>query len=374
MNQSLAEKEIVSNLLAYADVKINGDRTWDIQVHDNTFYGRILAHGSLGLGESYTAGQWDCPNLDQLFYHILNADLDHKIKPNLRLGFYYIKNKLFNLQKKADALKIKHYDLGNDLYTKMLDKRMVYTCGYWANTNDLDSAQEAKLDLVCRKIGLKPGMKVLDIGCGWGSFMKYAAQKYGVSCVGVTISQPQVDLGRELCKGLPVEFRLQDYRDLSGEFDAVVSLGMFEHVGQKNHRTFMKIADKCLKKDGLFLLHCIGCNSSELSAAFDPWIDKYIFAQGRLPSLKQIGQSIENIFIMEDWHNFGSDYDKTLLAWDKNFEENWPSIKYNYDPTFFRMWKYYLLCCAGSFRARNIQLWQIVLTKKGLLGGHKSVR
>ncbi len=375
MTKISKEQNIVANMLGLADIRIGRGQPQDITVHDPSMFKQVLSQGSLGLGESYMAGMWDCEKLDQFFYHVLKADLNHKIKPNLTLAAYYLKNRLLNLQKKKDAFKLKHYDIGNNLYKAMLDKRMVYTCGYWDGANNLDDAQEQKLELVCRKIGLKPGMKILDIGCGWGSFMKYAAEKYGATCVGVTISQAQVELGQKLCEGLPVEFRLQDYRDITGQYDAVVSLGMFEHVGAKNYKTYMEIANRSLKDGGLFLLHTIGSNSSHPLAATDPWIKKYIFYHGALPSIKQIGEAIEgDLFITEDLHNFGADYDKTLMAWHQNFLAHWPKLKEQYGETFFRMWNYYLLSCAGAFRARSIQLWQIVLSKKGVPGGYKSIR
>lgn len=374
MPEFTKEKQIIAGLLALADITPGGNRPWDISVHDDSFYGRVLSQGSLALGESYMQGLWECPALDQFFCQLMRAGLNHKLKLNLTVAVHYLKNRFFNLQNKKRAFSLKHYDIGNNLYIKMLDRRMAYTCGYWEQAVNLDEAQEAKLELVCRKIGLKPGMKVLDIGCGWGSFMKYAAEKYGISCVGITISQSQIDLGRQMCRGLPVEFRLQDYREAEGQYDAIVSLGMFEHIGFKNYRTYMKVVQNCLKDDGLFLLHTIGSNNSDPAGASDPWISKYIFTQGALPSAQQIAGAAENLFILEDWHNFGADYDKTLMAWYRNFEAAWPELKKDYNKIFFRMWKYYLLSCAGAFRARAIQLWQIVLSKKGSLGGYKSVR
>ena len=282
--------------------------------------------------------------------------------------------KAFNRQSKKRAFHIgeKHYDIGNKLYKNMLDRRMVYSCAYWKGVESLDEAQETKLDLVCRKLALEKGMKILDIGCGWGSFAKYAAEKYKTEVVGITVSKEQAELGKILCKGFPVEIKLQDYREMKGKFDRIVSLGMIEHVGYKNYKTYMKVASRCLKNNGLFLLQTIGENKSRMLA--DPWINKYIFTNGMLPSIKQIGKSIEGLFVMEDWHNFSADYDKTLMAWFENFDKNWDKIKEDYDDKFYRMWKYYLLSCAGAFRSRTNQLWQIVLSKKGVLGGYKSIR
>lgn len=367
-------KQAVQSILDLADVKINGDNPWDIQVHDDRFYQRVLAHGSLGLGESYMDGWWDCKKIDEFIYKILSSDLDKKVRFNMNIIFEFIKSSVSNMQRKSRAFIIgkKHYDIGNELYKNMLDKRMNYSCGYWKNASDLNKAQEAKLDLICKKLKLKAGMKVLDIGCGWGAFAKYAAEKYKVKVVGITVSKNQIDLARGICKGLPVEIRLQDYRDLNEKFDAVVSIGMFEHVGYKNYGTFMKVVHKCLKDNGLFLLHTIGGNKSVIHT--DPWIGKYIFPNSMLPSIKQIGKSVEGLFVMEDWHNFGADYDKTLMAWHDNFENNWDKLKGSYDERFYRMWKYYLLSCAGSFRYRKNQLWQIVFSKNGVEGGYESVR
>lgn len=366
-------KQRVQGILDYADIKIGGNDSWDIHVNDDRFYQRVLSQGSFGLGESYMDGYWDCKKLDELFYRILKAKLEEKIKGKDVL-WDIIRAKFINMQNKVRAFEVgkKHYDIGNELYRYMLDKRMVYTCGYWKNAKDLDSAQEAKLDLVCKKIGLKPGMKVLDIGCGWGSFAKFAAEKYRVKVVGITISKEQVKLGNELCRGLPIEIRLQDYRDLNEKFDRIVSLGMFEHVGYKNYREYMKVVNRCLKDDGLFLLHTIGGNKSVKS--IDAWISKYIFPNSMIPSAKQIISASEGFFILEDWHNFGKDYDKTLMAWYNNFKKNWNKIKNNYNKRFKRMWEYYLLSCAGSFRADKNQLWQIVFSKNGIKEGYKSIR
>ena len=360
-------------ILSLADIKIDGTNPWDIQVFNDNFYQRVLAQGSLGVGESYMDGWWDAKELDQFFFKVFNANLQEKIKP-IHLIIPAIQARIFNMQKKSKAFEIgeRHYDIGNDLYFVMLDKRMTYTCGYWEKAKNLNQAQEAKLDLVCKKLGLKPGQRVLDIGCGWGSFAKFAAEKYKVNVVGITVSKEQVELGRKMCAGLPVEIRLQDYRDVNEKFDHIVSLGMIEHVGYKNYRNYMQVVHRCLKEDGLFLLHTIGGTRSDASS--DPWIERYIFPNSMLPSMKQLTHSIEGLFVMEDFHNFGADYDKTLMAWFSNFDKNYEKIKDKYDERFYRMWKFYLLACAATFRSRQNQLWQIVFSKKGVMGGYKSLR
>ncbi len=367
-------QNIVTKILQSADVKINGDRPWDIQVYDNRFYKRIISDGALGLGESYMEGWWDAEALDEMIFRVLRAKVDEKVKQKFSLLLKLSAAKLINLQSKRRAFIIgkRHYDIGNDLFQNMLDKRLNYSCAYWENAQNLDEAQENKLELICCKLGLKPGMRVLDIGCGWGAFGKYAAEKYQVEVVGFTVSKEQVELGKKLCKGLPVEFRLMDYRDIDGEFDRIVSIGMIEHVGYKNYKTFFEVASRVLKDDGLFLLHTIGNNKSKKS--INLWTHKYIFPNGMLPSIAQLGKAMEKLFVMEDWHSFGTNYDKTLMAWYRNFNDNWNELKDEYPDPFYRMWKYYLLSSAGSFRARGIQLWQIVLSKNGLLNGYHSVR
>ena len=180
--------------------------------------------------------------------------------------------------------------------------------------------------------------------------------------------QSKAEYAKEVCKGLPVEIRVQDYRDIDEQFDRILSIGMFEHVGKKNYRTYMEIVNRLLKPDGLSLLHTIG--SSKTCYTTDPWIGKYIFPNSHLPSIKQIAGSIEGLFVMEDWHNFSAYYDKTLMAWYQNFNKSWPNLKAEYGDRFYRMWKFYLLSCAGAFRARKIQLWQVVLSKDGVIGGY----
>ncbi len=357
-----------------ADVEIGGSRPQDITVHDERLFNRVIRFGTMGLGEAYMDGWWDANALDVFIHDVFLAHLEKEFEINLASVLAIAKAFVFNLQSSQRAFKVGevHYDLGNDLYEAMLDKRMVYTCGYWKDATTLDEAQEAKLDLVCRKIGLQKGDRVLDIGCGWGSFAKYAAEKYGAQVVGVTVSKEQAELARENCAGLSVEIRVQDYRDVHEEFDHIVSLGMFEHVGVKNYRTYFEVANRCLKDGGFFLLHTIGYKVSQLTS--DPWFEKYIFPGGVLPSIAQMGKAIENLFIVEDLHNFGADYDKTLMAWFANFDAAWPSLKEKYGDRFYRMWKYYLLTCAGGFRAREMQLWQIVLSKGGVPGGYTSVR
>jgi cyclopropane-fatty-acyl-phospholipid synthase len=333
-----------------------------------------MAGGIRGILDAYVEGWWDCERLDELAARVLAADWNLPASSKLSLLWRQLAARLLNRQTRRGSLAIRrHYDLGNDLFRAMLDRRMVYSCAYWSEAADLDRAQEAKLDLVCRKVALKPGMRVLDIGCGWGSFAKFAAERYGVAVVGITLSQNQFELGRSLCVGLPIELRLQDYRDLPTErFDAVVSIGMFEHVGCRYYHAFGRVVRRCLQADGLFLLQTIGRKTT--TAAADPWISENIFPNSNLPSARQITAAFEGLVLLEDWHNLGTHYDKTLMAWYANFEANWPRLREKYGDRFYRTWRCYLLTCAGAFRARDNQLWQIVFSPRGAPAGYRSIR
>lgn len=357
-------KERVQKFLSPADVRIGGERQWDITVSNDEFYPRVLRNGSLGLGESYMDGWWDCPALDEFFTRILSAKLDREARRNLRLILWHLSAVLFNRQTKSRAKRVaeQHYDLGNELYRNMLDHRMVYTCARWDHASNLDEAQEAKLDFVCCKLGLRSQMTLLDIGCGWGSLAKFAAEKYGAKVVGITISCEQVELAQNLCDGLPVEIRLQDYRDITGTFDRVASLGMFEHVGYKNYRIFFEAVRRVLRPGGFFYLSTIGVSRS--GRATDPWIDKYIFPNSLLPSAAQIGAAIDGLFAVESWENWSPDYDRTIMAWFQNFQNHWHSLQSRYSERFYRMWKYYLMIAAACFRSRKNQVWQILLARE----------
>ena len=356
-------KKIIEQLFLEAGITINGTDPWDIQVRDERLYARVLKDGSLGLGESYMEGWWDCVRIDELICRLLKGNMEEKIRGNLRTILYYLSAWIFNRQStaRAEIVTRRHYDLGNDLFFSFLDPCNQYSCAYYQGTDDLTEAQQKKLDLICRKIDLQPKDQVLDIGCGWGGYARYAAEHYGCKVTGVNLSDEQIRYAREYCKNLPVEILREDYRQIEGRFDKIVSVGMFEHVGKKNYRTFMKVVHRSLKEGGIFLLHTIGKNVSMVNC--DPWINRYIFPNGMLPSIAQISKAAEKLFVIEDIHNLGPHYEKTLLAWNDRFQKAWTSLADRYDRIFKKMWEYYLLSCAGTFRARHIQVWQIVMTK-----------
>ena len=363
--RSIAAAKKVAEIFALAGINIGGPSPWDLQVHDERFYQRLLSDGSLAAGESYMDGWWHAEALDELCTRVHGADLPDKVGQWSTL-WLALKGRILNRQTKSRSTDVahEHYDLGNDLYKAMLDKRLQYSCGYWSDAETLDQAQENKLRLICRKIQLKPGMTVLELGGGFGGLAQFMASEYGCRVVSYNISKEQVASGRESCKGLPVRFEQKDYREAAREietFDRVVSIGLCEHIGLKNYRMFLEVTHERLRPEGLFLLHTIGGNASYTCT--DPWIDKYIFPNGLVPSVAQLGKAMEGRWVVEDWHNFGPDYDKTLMAWWQNFNRAWPALQQKYGERFYRMWKYYLLGCAGAFRARKLQLWQIVLSK-----------
>ncbi len=372
--------ETITQALDFVDIKINGNRPWDIQIHDSRWFKRILQEPSLGLGESYMEGWWDCQQLDEFFFRICRGLDFSKIYNKATLIKFVFKHFFMNEQSRFLAKKVAdvHYNLDNTLYQLMLGPSMAYTCAYWNDTQDLTEAQNKKYELVCQKLQLQPGEQVLELGCGWGGFAHYAATQYGVHIHSVNIATEQMVFATELCKGLPVTFYTCDYRDVDCynpraiEFDKVVSIGMCEHVGHKNYRQFMQLVRQNIKKDGLFLLHTIGKNDS--NSFTDPWVRKYIFPSGQLPSVALLAQASEKYFVMEDLHNFSAFYDKTLMAWQYNFAQHWPELKNKYDERFYRMWNYYLLSCAGGFRSRTLQLWQCVFSPQGQVGGYDSIR
>ena len=362
----MSEKDRIVGLLKDAGVTVNGPDPWDLQVNDERMWTRLFAEGTLGLGEAYMDGWWDAGDLAEFFNKVLRADIGSKLKITPNLVWQVAQAKLLNMQNIERSRRVAslHYS-ETEAYKASLDARMTGSCGYWpAGVTNVDQAQEAKLDLVCRKIGLKPGQKVWDIGCGWGAFMGFAAEKYGASCVGVTVSPDQAAYGRERYKHLPIEFQVKDYREFDGKTDHVVSMGMFEHVGHKNYRTYFEKARSVLKDDGLFMMHTIG--SATTTETIEPWLEKYIFPGGVIPSMAQIGRAIDSLWAVVDVHNIGPHYDKTLVAWYNNFDAKWKKDRTPEEEKFFRLWKYYLLCCAGGFRARVLQVWQFVLSPTGV--------
>jgi cyclopropane-fatty-acyl-phospholipid synthase len=352
-------------LLKRADITVGGDAPWDIQVHDGRVYTRVLRVGTLGVGESYVEGWWDCQAIDQMLERLIRARVDFLLRESWILLAQAVRSRIRNLQvSRAFEVGERHYDVGNDLYRAMLGPSMMYTCAYWKDVDTLDAAQNAKLDLVCRKIGARPGMRILDLGCGWGGFARFAAERYGASIVGYTVSREQSAWAKEHLTKLPIEVRLDDYRNASGSYDAVVSIGLMEHVGPKNYRAYMALAKRCLAPGGVVFVHTIA--GFQPRTQIDPWYQKYIFPNAVVPTLGQLATAMDEILVPEDVQNIGPHYDRTLMVWWSNFERAWPSLRDRYGDHFYRMWKFYLLTSAAEFRTRDLNLFQIVATPRGM--------
>jgi len=366
----MSTREHFASLLREGGVELGGGRPWDMKVHDERLYARVLAGGTLALGESYMDGWWDADRLDEMFARLHRARLDRRIR-TLPFALRVALSKLVNLQDRHRSQRVaeRHYDLSNELYAAMLGPTMQYTCAYYGPDGadlSLDGAQRRKLELVARKLYVEPGMTVLELGGGFGELARYLAESHGCRVVSYNISQSQVEFARARSAGLPVEFRLQDYRDAAADpatYDRVVSIGLMEHVGPKNYRGFFELAAARLAAGGLCLVHTIGGNVSRTTT--DPWIDRYIFPGGVIPSERLLTEAKEGLFVLEDWHNFGPDYDRTLVGWDANFRAAWAELSRDgrLDERFYRMWRYYLNASAGAFRARKLNLWQMVLSR-----------
>jgi cyclopropane-fatty-acyl-phospholipid synthase len=380
----MSGQKIIENLCAQADITINGKRPWDLQVHNRAFYDRVLADGSLGIGEAYMEGWWDADDLYTFFERILPYGRVAKAKNvGWRTGFAFLKAKLFNVQTRVQSRQLAdvHYNLSNELFEHMLGPSMAYSCGYWEGATDLDAAQIAKYEMICRKLQLEAGERLLDVGCGWGGFAKYAAEKYDVEVVGVTVADEQARYARHACRGLSVKIVSCDYREFDcrehgGLFDKVTSIGMIEHVGYRNYRTLSAKIEASLRERGLLMLHTIGSNVSMESA--DPWLTTYIFPGGVLPSMQQLGEAAEDLLVLHDFQNIGVHYTPTLRAWNVNFETYWSNSQgeahrpqiWGSEETFYRMWRYYLLSCAADFAIGDSQVWQLVYAKGHLPDGY----
>ena len=324
----------------------------------------ILLDPELKFGESYMDGWWDCDALDEMCCRAIRAGLEKRFAFRLPNVWALLTALIANQQTLRRSRKVGrvHYDLSNDFFEAMLDPNMQYSCALFAEGDDLASAQLRKLDWICERLRLRPGLRLLDIGCGWGGLARYAASNYGCQVVGITISREQFRYAQRWCRGLDIEIQPRDYREITGRFDRVVSVGMVEHVGHKNYRTYVRAAAHSLGKDGLFLCHGICGDSSRVHT--DPWIGRYIFPNSVLPSLARLTRAAEGVFIVEDVKNIGPNYDPTLLAWEENFRHAWPRFADRYGERFRRMWRFYLLSCAGAFRARSLHVFSILFSKE----------
>lgn len=389
------EQKVVSEVFKAAGVRIGAKGSHDLAVNDPAFFRRLLGDPLLQFGETYMDGLWDSPAVDEVVAKLFSAERDGRISTVLPLwrvpglaglalirhGYRYIRDRLTNRQTRARSTTVaeEHYDAGNELYRLMLDPTLTYTSGVWAPGYTLEDAQNAKYDLIARKLGLKPGQRVLDIGSGFGGFARFAAKNYGAKVTGITISIEQLKAARALSAGVEgVEFLYSDYRDIphrfpKDAFDHVVSIEMIEAVGPKNLAEYFQAAHAALKDGGRFVIQAIANNRDVFNN--NPWAGKYIFRDGVAPSTEQVDKAARRAFGRPvDRQRITGHYDKTLMAWHENFTRAWPQLKGEYGERFKRMWDFYLLAAAGLFRAGDIQLDQTVYVKGGRPGEEPRVR
>lgn len=326
----------------------------------------LLRSTSLALGEAYMRGDIE---VDRDLYEVLDLFLGHmdRFKRSSRALKGILDTSLDRKKQKEEVSS--HYDIGNDFYELWLDETMSYSCGYFAHTGtSLFEAQVAKVDHILEKLQLKEGMKLLDIGCGWGFLLKRAAERYGVQGVGITLSEEQYRrFAQDIQEGRlqeMLEVHQMDYRELAKcgmKFDRVVSVGMLEHVGRGNYGRFLASVDEVLKPGGLFLLHYI---SALKEHSGDPFIRKYIFPGGVIPSLREIISLLPDYqFYTLDVESLRQHYVRTLHCWRENFLKNGEKIVEKYGEEFARMWELYLASCAATFHNGVIDLHQILVSK-----------
>lgn len=343
-----------------------GNPMFKIKINKELSITDLMTSTSLALGEAYMKGELE---IEGDLYHALNCFLGQMGK--FQTDKKALKKLIFSSNSKKNQKQevSSHYDIGNDFYKLWLDESLSYPCAYFASDKDtLFEAQNNKIERILKKLDLKPGMELLDIGCGWGSLLIHAAKEYGVSGKGITLSEEQYKSFKQRIEDEGLSDRLSveilDYRDLPKKewtFDRVVSVGMIEHVGRDNYNRFMSCVDSVLKPHGLFLLHYI---SALKEYPGDAWIKKYIFPGGMLPSLREIINLCSDYnFYTLDVESLRRHYNRTLLNWDKNFNEHRAEIEKMMGTEFTRMWDLYLCACAAAFNNGIIDLHQILISK-----------
>ncbi len=345
----------------------NGEPLFVVRFNTEEALRRTLANRFLGFGESYMDGSLDVEgDWDRLFRMGLGAKFQHALPPVRTLArFVMLRLQTRDTHRKARTNIMRHYDLGNDFYSLWLDRSMTYSCAYFATPDTpLEEAQTAKLDRICRKLQLEPGMTLLDVGSGWGSLVIYAAQHYGVRATGCTLSENQAELARRRIRdaGLDgrVEIVLKDYRDVEGTFDRWVSVGMAEHVGKGFIPRFIRHIAKRLRPGGLGLLHFIGKDKTSFG---DPWTLTYIFPGGYIPALPEVLQPMGwHDLRVADIENLRPHYALTLDRWHERFERHVGEIREMYDERFVRMWRLFLLSSAAGFRYGDTRVFQVLFS------------
>lgn len=358
-----------------------------IVVHDPRFYRRTVLASTLGLADAYANRDFETPDLETLLTllaaHARNARekafAEDRLPPMQHPLAWWLQVLCRSTDqqspRRSKRVGRNHYDLSVSMYERMLGPSMAYSCGYWnEDARNLDEAQFNKYELLCRKLGLKRGMRILEIGCGWGGFAAYAIKKYDVTVVGVSISKRQIayiqSRHAELCEAGALDVRFMDYRDIPRDFpeafDAAVSIGMFEHVGPRHYDAYMRVAWRALKPGGKFLLHTIVGNGG-----IDPFVWYRVFIGGVLPMEWQVARVAKRYFVLENLENFGYDYYLTLNAWRENYKKAYQQLNESPDERESRFWEFYLTFCAVLFKVRLLQLNQYVFSRGGETYGYQ---
>jgi cyclopropane-fatty-acyl-phospholipid synthase len=353
----------------------SGPDTAAVQLREPSARWRMLANPRLAFAEAYMNGQWEplggtladvlricVRNLDHLEPAVVPVQWWNRIRTQLDQ---------LNTRRRAQANVHHHYDIDHALYRRFLDRDLHYSCAYFRDPDDtLEAAQQAKCAHIAAKLDLRPGARVLDIGCGWGSLAMYLAEHHGAHCVGITLSQEQLKVAQARARerGLQdrVEFLLQDYREGfagdTGGFDAIVSVGMFEHVGRPQYALFFRRVKELLAPDGVALLHTIGRYSA--GGGSDPWIRKYIFPGGYIPAASEILAAVESSgLIGGDLEFWRLHYALTLEHWNVRFQAARAEIAAHMGERFCRMWEFYLQACAACFRHGDLTVFQLQLAR-----------
>jgi cyclopropane-fatty-acyl-phospholipid synthase len=373
----IAEKGL-KLLLAGADIEVGRSPSAEIIVHDDSFYRDVLTTGSLGLGDSYIDGKWDCEKIDELIYKILTLGIHQKLAPVYNIAGE-IKRRALNLQSRERAKQVieEHYDLPSEFYASFLDPYFQYTCARFEGTADLDKAQEIKMGNICKKLGLKAGDKVMDIGGGWGGLAHFMASNCGVEPTVVTLSKTQAEHIKRT-RGDEIKVQLCDYRDipdeLNGRFDAVTAVGILEHIGHQNYADFMGAVDRVLKPSGKLLIHTLYTPQSR--PVSNAWLHKHIFPNGELAPREMIEENLSSDFEPADGPNgeksteepafedITPNYFPTLHTWKDRLTESQKAGKINLSEREFRKWIYYFMSCAGAIKAGHMRVGQFLYGKK----------
>jgi cyclopropane-fatty-acyl-phospholipid synthase len=369
VNSSAAFK-LTARLLERCGLAINGPAARDPQIHDERVYARLLKNGSVGAGEAFMDGWWDARDLSGCLEAVLRADLDAQFRGALfREKFRELRFQWLNRQTRELSRRVArdHYDLPFEFWRRMLGKTMQYSCAYWERgARDLDEAQVAKMELICRKLQLEEGLSVLETACGWGSLAHHMAAHHGVRVKAFTLSEQQYRYAVAHYSHPRVEFFCADYRDFAArhqgeKFDRIASIGLVEHVGRRNLDVFFRMIQRFMKPEGWALVHGMGKQTPE---ATDPWITRYIFPGGEIPRLSHLVDSISRCALnVEDLHNLGLSYIPTLRAWLQSLSE--PAGEGAPQGRALRMWVYFLSLSIAAFEARKLQLYHFILSHHG---------